>query len=110
MINSSEISIFRVQDENLDASNAAKFKVGLLKRLEEHPNLLLELSATQFMDSSALGAILSGLRKANRFGGTLAVCGLTKPVRALFELVRMHRIITIFNDESEAKRAFERAA
>jgi len=105
-----EISVFKVQDETLDASNSATFKVLLLQKIEEHPNLVLDLSATQFMDSSALGAILSGLRKANRSGGNLSVCELTKPVRALFELVRMHRVVTIFNDESEAKRAFGRAA
>jgi anti-sigma B factor antagonist len=31
---------------------------------------------------------------------------MNKPVRALFELVRMHRVFEIFNSSDEAIRAF----
>jgi anti-sigma B factor antagonist len=34
--------------------------------------------------------------------GQLLLCGMTKPVRALFELVRMHRIFSIYNSQEEA--------
>ena len=39
-------------------------------------------------------------------GGDLKLCNVTKPVRALFELIRMHRIFDIVNTREEAVQAF----
>lgn len=66
---------------------------------------VLDMSQLQFVDSSGLGAILSCLRELNKRDGDLSLCGLTKPVRTLFELVRMHRVFEIFNTREEAIRA-----
>ena len=98
---------YRVEEQTLDASNSNVFKKNLLAQVEAHPNLILDLGRTDFIDSSALGAILSGLKRAQQLGGLLAICSLTGPVRVLFELVRMHRIVDIFNDEEEALRAIK---
>jgi len=36
----------------------------------------------------------------------LKLCGMSKPVRAVFELVRMHRVFDIVATREEAVRAF----
>jgi len=36
----------------------------------------------------------------------LKLCGVTKPVRASFEIARMHRIIDILDTREEALAAF----
>jgi anti-sigma B factor antagonist len=64
------------------------------------------MSELKFVDSSGLGAILSCLRQQNASGGELKLCGMLKPVRALFELVRMHRIFDMYNTREEAIMAF----
>jgi anti-sigma B factor antagonist len=64
--------------------------------------VVLDMSALNFVDSSGLGALLSCLRAMNGKNGQLRLYGMTKPVRALFELVRMHRIFTIYNSREEA--------
>ena len=37
--------------------------------------------------------------------GDLKLCALTKPVRTVFELVRMHRLFEIFSTREDAIRA-----
>ncbi len=92
--------------ETLDASNTKEFKRDVAPVLESDPKLIFDLSKLQFVDSSGLGALLSCLRQLNSSGGDLKLCGMCKPVRALFELVRMHRIFEIFNTREEAIQAF----
>ena len=66
--------------------------------------VIFDLAELRFVDSSGLGAFLSSLRQLNATGGDLKLCGMTKPVRALFELVRMHKIFDICGTKDEAIR------
>jgi len=93
--------------EQLDASNAKDFKRDIAALLEPRGKVVFDLAGLRFIDSSGLGAILSCLRRLNADGGDLKLCGMSKPVRALFELVRMHKIFDIYGTKEEAIRAFE---
>ena len=100
------VEIVRQSGEFLDASNSKEFKQRMAPIIAQHTNVVLDLSSVQFVDSSGLGAILSCLRQLNAKGGDLKVCGLTKPVHALFELVRMHKILDVRRNEAEAVASF----
>jgi anti-sigma B factor antagonist len=91
--------------EALDASNVKEFKTKAATLMAPGNKVIFELSDLRFIDSSGLGALLSCLRQLNATGGSLKLCSLAKPVRALFELVRMHRVFEIFNTEEEAIRS-----
>ncbi|RMG44469.1 MAG: anti-sigma factor antagonist [Acidobacteria bacterium] len=105
-----DVTVVVLPGESLDASNAAEFKQTIAPILEKHSKVVFDMSQLRFVDSSGLGAILSCLRQLNARGGDLKLCGMTKPVRALFELVRMHRIFDIYNTRDEAIGAFQLAA
>jgi anti-sigma B factor antagonist len=92
--------------EELDASNAGDSKRDVGPLLEAHAKLVFDLSRVQFVDSSGLGAFISCLRKVNARGGDLKLCGMSKQVRAIFELVRMHRVFDIAGTREEAVRSF----
>lgn len=92
---------------SLDASNAKALKQEVSLILESHKQIVFDLSELHFVDSSGLGAILSCLRYLNACGGDLKLCSMSRPVRSLFELVRMHRIFDIYNSKEEAALAFE---
>ena len=98
-------AIIIVQSENLDASNVKAFKDRLIPMLEDHQNVLLDMSRLTFIDSSGLGALLSCLRTMTVKKGQLKLFAMAKPVQALFELVRMHRIFSIYNTREEALAA-----
>jgi len=100
------VAVLVLPGMNLDAGNAKEFKRDILPVLEGKPKVILDMSELKFVDSSGLGAILSCLRQQNANGGELKLCGMLKPVRALFELVRMHRIFDLYNTREEALTAF----
>jgi anti-sigma B factor antagonist len=100
------VAVLTVPVEDLDASNAEEFKRDMAPVVDAHTKLVVDLSRLRFVDSSGLGAFISALRKLNAKGGDLKLCGMAKPVRAVFELVRMHRIFDIWATSEEAVRAF----
>lgn len=101
-----EVAVVTVPLESLDADNAKEFKKEISPVLENYTKVLLDLRQLQFVDSSGLGAILSSLRALTAKDGDLKLYGVTKKVRALFELVRMHRLFEIFNTREEGIQAF----
>ena len=98
-------AIILVHSESLDASNVKAFKAALQPALAAHQNIILDMSELSFVDSSGLGALLSCLRTMSNKNGQLKLCSMAKPVKALFELVRMHRIFSIYNDRAAASCA-----
>ena len=101
-----DIGVVVVPLEELDASNTADFKRDMAPLLEAHSKLMLDLAKLRFVDSSGLGAFLSCLRKLKAKGGDLKLFGMSKAVRAVFELVRMHRVFDIYATKADALRAF----
>jgi anti-sigma B factor antagonist len=101
------VAVVAVPVDELDASNSADFKRDIAPVLEANTKLVLDLSRLRFVDSSGLGAMLSCLRQLSAKSGDLKLCGMSKHVRALFELVRMHRIFDIYGTKEEAVKAFQ---
>jgi anti-sigma B factor antagonist len=102
-----DVSIVELVGEQLDASNAKEFKQEIAPVIAANAKMVFDLGRLRFIDSSGLGAILSCLRQLTAAGGDLKLCGLSKPVRALFELVRMHRIFDIYGTRDEAVRTLQ---
>ena len=103
-----DVAVAAVPVEELDASNVAEFKRDMAAVLHGQRELVLDLSRLRFVDSSGMGAILSCLRQLTAKGGDLKLCGMSRQVRTVFELVRMHRIFDIYGTAEEAVRAFAR--
>ncbi len=102
-----EVAIVVMPVDELDAGNTAEFKRDMAPVLESNTKVVLDLSRLRFIDSSGLGSFLSCLRKVNARCGDLKLCCLSKQVRTVVELVRMHRMLDIFRTRDEAVRAFE---
>ncbi len=100
------VAIVILTGAQLDASSAEEFKRDIAPVLEGHGQVIFDLGQLGFIDSSGLGALLSCLRHLQARGGDLKLCNISKSVRALFELVRMHKIFHIFNTQEEAVHAF----
>ena len=94
--------IVTVPGEHLDVGNSKSFREALQPVLEANTTVLLDLQAVDFIDSSGLGSLLSCLRTMNAKDGDLRLFGMRKPVQAMFELVRMHRLFAIYDSEDEA--------
>lgn len=102
-----DVTVAVIPVDELDASNSGEFKRDIAPVLQANTKLVLDLSRLSFVDSSGLGALLSCLRQVSAKAGDLKLCGLSKQVRALFELVRMHRIFDIYGTREQAVSAFQ---
>jgi anti-sigma B factor antagonist len=102
-----DVTVATIPVDELDASNAGEFKRDIAPVLQDNTKLVLDLSKLSFVDSSGLGALLSCLRQLTAKRGDLKMCGMSKQVRALFELVRMHRIFDIYDTQEQAVSAFQ---
>ena len=101
------VAVVKMPGRSLEASNVAEFKRSIAPILERNTSVVLDIQDLGFVDSSGLGALLSCLRRLNAAGGDLKIAGMRKPVVALFELVRMHRICEVFDTVEEAVKAFQ---
>ncbi len=107
IIEQGEIVKIEVQEERMDAHNSGDLKEQMLQLFDEGKcNLIIDLSAVRFVDSSGLGALVSGFKNASAREGSLKLCGLQPQVRSMFELTRLHRVFEIFASTEEALESF----
>lgn len=57
-------------------------------------NLVVDLSTTDFIDSSGLGALISGLKAARQAGGDLRISAPTEQVRRVLTLTKLDTVLT----------------
>ena len=101
------ILVCQVDSRVLDASSARAFKEEIKLLLTPGVRLVLDMSKVEFIDSSGLGALVSCLKQAHAIGGEIKLSSLRKPTRALFELLRIHRVFEIFNNPDEAITSYD---
>ena len=77
-----------------------------LRRLVESGNtkLVVDLSGVEAIDSSGLGALISGLKAARQDGGDLRIAGAGGQVTSVLELTNLDRIL---RSHESAERAFD---
>lgn len=56
--------------------------------------VVVDLSATEFIDSSGLGALISGLKAARQAGGDLRIAAPNTQVTSVLKLTRLDRVLT----------------
>jgi anti-sigma B factor antagonist len=98
--------LVKFDHEHLDAGNVKDFKEAMGALLEQHERIVFDMSALKFVDSSGLGALIACLRQTQKHHGDFKLCAMSKPVCALFELMRMHRLFSIHDTPADALRAF----
>lgn len=89
--------VIAVMEERLDAHNANELKEELLALFEQgKKHILIDLQEVRFIDSSGLGALVSGFKNAITHQGSLKLASLQTQVKSMFELTRLHRVFDIF--------------
>lgn len=68
--------------------------------------IVVDLSETEFVDSSGLGALVSGLKTARQAGGDLRIAAPTDQVTTVLELTNLNRVLRVHAD---AETAFDDA-
>ncbi|WP_394752084.1 STAS domain-containing protein [Crenothrix sp.] len=92
-----------VHEDRIDAHNSGELKTYLLHQIEQGQiHIIVQLEDVRFIDSSGLGALLSGHKNAITKSGKLALVNVQKQVLSMFELTRLNRVFEIYATVDEA--------
>jgi anti-sigma B factor antagonist len=57
------------------------------------PRVVVDLTEVSFMDSSGLGALIAGLKKARQSSGDLRITGVNQQVATVLALTNLDRVL-----------------
>jgi anti-sigma B factor antagonist len=100
------VLVLELREAALDVKNMREFRQAAHALMQDKPRVVFDMTGVRFVDSSGLGALISCLRHVRGNQGDMKLCSMSKPVRALFELTRMHRVFNIIETRDEAVRSF----
>ena len=91
----------------INSSNSKAFLQDLAPLLAENSRLVFDMSHLTQLDSMGLGSVVSCLKRLRTAGGDLKLYGMSKQILTLFQLVRLHRVLDIFNTREEALDSYK---
>lgn len=92
-----------VKEKRLDAHNSGELKDRILQLGENGKiHIVVDLQEVRFIDSSGLGALLSGHKHTTLRNGSFKLSSLQPQVQSMLELTRLHRVFDIYPSVQEA--------
>jgi len=64
--------------------------------------LVIDLTDATFLDSSALGVLVGALKRVKEAGGRLDIVLPTSPLRRIFEITALDRVLVLHETRAEA--------
>ena len=103
-----DVLVVRPLEETVDSASAQEFKEHLTNAIADGNDLIvLDTEEIEFIDSSALGVIMSVLKWLNG-RGEIAIASAHDAVDQLFKVTRMDKIFQMFPTTEEAVEALHR--
>ena len=96
------ISVVRL-DGRLDMLTAAQVKTLLAEETAAgRSRLVVDLASVSFIDSSGLGALISGLKAARLAGGDMRIANAQEQARMVLEITRLDRVLRLYDSVEQA--------
>lgn len=90
-------------DGRLNMASASTLRQTIASLVQEGSSrFAVDLSRVSFMDSSGLGALISGLKTARQAGGDLRIAAPTEQVQLVLQLTNMERVLTPYDSAESA--------
>lgn len=104
-----EVAVVSLQGEH-DLDSVAELRSQLQSALEAQPRaLVVELSRTSFMDSTALGALVAAARRAALAGCTFCVADPSPNVARILAVTGLNRVWPTYESVAAAAAAAQKA-
>ncbi len=101
--------ILRIEEKDFDVVHAAEFKEKAKEIAGNELRIVVDLAQVQFVDSSAMGALLSLARHVRRNGGNIKLAAASERVMVAFELIRLQKSIDVYGTVEAALSSFASA-
>ena len=96
-------TIFSLEEEKLDSTLSPELKSELVSiQAQGTTNLILNLSATKYADSSGLSALLTGNRAYTENGGAFILSEISPFVDKLLTISQLNNVLTILANNEAA--------
>ena len=69
----------------------------------DYPNVIVDLSGVEFMDSSALAALVTTLKRTMEQRGQIVLAGAADAARIILELTRLDQVFTQADSTDQAR-------
>lgn len=90
----------------LDAHTVAGYIDAVADKVgPHHPNVALDMAGVEFMDSSALAALVTTLKRCLEYGGSIVLVAAAPPVRIILELTRLEEVFPQVESATAVKTA-----
>jgi anti-sigma B factor antagonist len=105
-----DVRVFSVAGD-VDFDVAPQLKRRIISRIEAGDRqVIVDLSAAGFIDSTAIGVLVGALRRLSDAGGSLVVVCDNEDVRSIFETVGLESVITLHRSHEDAFAALAHTA
>lgn len=95
--------IMKLHEQKLNTLIAAELKSELLLlNTQGYSSIILDLTESQYCDSSGLSAILVGNRLCRNSNGAFVITGLSDSVRKLVQISQLDQVLNISQSVNEA--------
>lgn len=109
------MSVARIKEEqgkivialegDIDLENAGEVRKTLLNSLKHKKDLLIDLSAVSYIDSSGIASLVEGLQVARKQKNELSLVSVSVRALRVLELARLDRVFAIHADVATALAA-----
>jgi len=86
----------------IDVGNAEHFGAALVAAARDHATIIVDMAATEFCDSSGLGALAMAVRRAQDAGGELRLVVGSPSVRKVLAVTGLDSVCVLFDQLPEA--------
>lgn len=86
----------------IDIFNSVQFKTKLLELIESHNiNLCINCRDLEYIDSTALGALVAVLKNVKSYGGEIRLKHLKPNLDKLFKITNLNKVFVIEGEDNE---------
>lgn len=87
----------------LDLYTAPRLKEELLAALEDNVlQLVVDMTGVHFIDSSALGVLIGGVKRLKPLGGKLVLVSVDENVNWIFQITGLNSVFEIYTTRDDA--------
>ena len=81
-----------------DAETADQLEAALRSAVDQHSRIAADFAALDYISSAGLRAVLQAARAAQSKDVEFAVCGMSAPVKKVFDMSGMQHVLTIHGE------------
>ena len=100
--------LIHVGDPEFNGTMASEFKDRVRAEIQAETDVILDMGDVQFVDSSAMGALLAVARDTREKGGEFVIATQAEQVLIAFQLIRLQKTIQVVPSVEEAREELAR--